>query len=91
MRRQTARTKAYVSIRYDYTNQFSTVMAEFWGRSKTRLPGIGAEVHLIEMTPRQKNLQRFPGEGGAKVTAHFADVAKLMASAVAVMDALEAF
>lgn len=91
LRRQTPRSKAYVSIRYDYNNDFATVMAEFWGHSKTRSNGIGAEFLLIEITPRQNNLKRFPGIGGDKVVAHFVDVCKLMVRATKVFDALEEF
>lgn len=91
LRRETSRTKAYVSIRYDYNNGYATVMAEFWGRSKTRADGVGAEIHLIEITPRQKNLKRFPGVGGDKVVAHFVDVCKLMVRATKVFNALEEF
>jgi len=83
--------KGYISIRHDYETDRSTVIAEFFGKTDTQLNGLGGEMHLVDFTPRKKNIKVYNGMNYGKCKEQFVMLGRFMLQATAIYKEMSEF
>lgn len=86
-----ATAKGYISIRHDYEKDVSTVIAEFFGKTDTHLTGLGGEMHLVDFTPRKKNIKIYNGYNAEGCKKQFNMIAPFMLQASEIYKAMSEF